>query len=165
MSAYWWGPTYHDSEGNLQKDPWFDGNLARQFDREKIASFEERCVRLVHSDHQLSEKGSKTHRAAQLIQFVDLLLGVTTNVLHPDSRWKRQSPKLQLTERALPALEAASLTRTHTESRKLGFAYSQFPKSTRMIIGDQNSFQQGEFYRLSPVSFLEKYSGQGLLFE
>lgn len=158
--------TYHDSEGNLQNDPWFDGNLARRLGRDRFTSFEEQSVRLIRSDHRLESTETKTFRAAQMLQFVDLLLGTISNILHPNPNVKRRSAKYKLTERVLSVVDAVSSSSdTHSASRQFGLSYSQFPKSSGVIVGRESPFRKGEFYRLSPNSFIEKRNAQGILFE
>lgn len=167
---WWYGvpvrflATYHDSEGNLQNDPWFDGNLAKKLTSDGLSSFESRYVQLIRSDHRLAEEGSKVSRAAQVLQFVDLILGTTTNILHPGGL-RTASAKFKLTEQVFSLVESAWSTSNHVERSQLGFAYSHFPRSQRVLVNDDSLFAPGDFYRLSPLDFAEHRSGQGTLFE
>ncbi len=94
---------YHDSTTEMETHKYFDTNAIkhirmRQFlQRENRIFFITDKVEFIDSDHKQGEQMN-----SQFIQFVDLVLGLTCNVIHNDAE---NAAKIKLTEKIYPLIK------------------------------------------------------------
>lgn len=153
---------YHDSNGHLQADPWFDTNVNRRVTETDGIEFRTDQIDFVSSDHR-KESVLRRRRASRMIQIVDLILGTTTDIFHVgDKRLGRARAKLS--DIAFPVVHQSETSGTWTDKNRCGFSYSHFPVSGTVDVSNGTSFRNSEFYQRSTVLFRERSSGQQDLF-
>lgn len=91
---------YHDSTVEMEHHKYFNTNAIKQIRLKQLAEekdkikFNTEKIEFIDSDHRISNS-----RDSQFIQFVDLILGLTCNVIHNDAE---NEAKRKLTEKIYP---------------------------------------------------------------
>ena len=95
---------YHDCTTKMESHKYFNKSAINQIRMEQLINDEEKIifktneVKFINSDHRIGDKVE-----SQFIQFVDLILGVTCNVIHNDA--VNNKAKIKLTEKIYPLIK------------------------------------------------------------